>query len=167
MKNYIAVLTLIATLGLASTTLANPKTPQPPQEENLEIILKAEGILPASDKIVKIPLKFSEIPKALMDQLIDSAKYSVMIWSDTILEGDYHAKDEARLDKVEEVRNQKGQLLGYRLTYSAEAWETSDCKYDSQHDSTLAGCKKGRIVEIGFVSTDMKQSAQEKAAEFF
>lgn len=78
------------------------------------------------------------------------------IWGDTILEGDYAAEGNTRLDKIVQLfRNDE--LIGYLITYSERAWNTSDCQYDGIHDSTLAGCVEGRIYESSYVSIDFKE----------
>ncbi len=75
------------------------------------------------------------------------AKHQAQIWADTILEGDYRAAGDTRLDKVEAFF--KGEeLVAYRITYSERAWYTGEC-HPSQ---PLQGCEEGRIAEASFVS---------------
>ncbi len=90
------------------------------------------------------------------------------IWGDTILEGDYQAINRTRLDILEEL-SKNGIVIGYRVTYSQKAWETSHCHYDSESKQGIETCTPGRIVESGFVSKDFKQSFRDEnsIAEFF
>ena len=77
------------------------------------------------------------------------------IWGDTILEGDYLAANEILLDGVELV--QVGtQILGYRITYSAAAVETTACAPSESYAQALENrCARGRILESSFVSLDL------------
>lgn len=86
------------------------------------------------------------------------------IWADTILEGEYLAESEVRLDSIEIARS--GELfLGYRITYSSVAYETMDCDSDRQLESCIAG----RIVESTFVSPNLQSWIRDDRhlAEFF
>ncbi|MGZ3691827.1 MAG: hypothetical protein ACXVAX_10005 [Pseudobdellovibrio sp.] len=78
------------------------------------------------------------------------------IWADTILEGDYVADGKTRIDRIYKLYK-NNQLLAYMLTYSEKAWDTSNCRYDGFHVTSLQGCTEGRIVETSFVSTDFKE----------
>jgi hypothetical protein len=75
------------------------------------------------------------------------------IWADTILEGDYATDYKTRLDKAVAVF-EGPVLVAYYITYSEGAWDTATCKYDGINDSTLSGCKAGRIVESVYLSPD-------------
>lgn len=83
------------------------------------------------------------------------AHAQAQIWGDTILEGDYAADGKTRLDRVQELFK-SGKRIGYLITYSEKAWDTSECTYDGIHDDTLKDCKPGRIVESSFVSADYR-----------
>ena len=84
------------------------------------------------------------------------AKKQAQIWGDTILEGDYVADGNTRLDEVRELRiNNK--TAGYLITYSEKAWNISDCAYDGLHPDSLNECLAGRIVESSYVSLDLKE----------
>jgi hypothetical protein len=85
------------------------------------------------------------------------------IWADTILEGEYESLGATRLDGVEGVYR-KDQLVGYRITYSAQAWSTADCSYDSRDKATLVSCTPGRIVESAFVALDFKTWQRDEKA---
>lgn len=83
------------------------------------------------------------------------ARTQAQIWADTILEGDYAASGFTRLDRVLQLQK-SGRPLGYQIRYSEKAWDTAECRYDGVHDSTLAGCRPGRIFEESFVSPDFR-----------
>ncbi len=86
------------------------------------------------------------------------------IWADTILEGEYLAEAEVRVDSIEIARAGE-QLLGYRITYSSVAYETMDCDSSRQLDT----CTAGRIVESTFVSPNLESWVRDDRhfAEFF
>ena len=71
------------------------------------------------------------------------------IWGDTILEGDFAADEAVTLDLVQKVM-QSGEFLGYRITYSSMAWDTSGCR--AEHAGYDPDCVEGRIVESTFVA---------------
>jgi len=89
------------------------------------------------------------VVKRLKAAAIDQAQ----IWADTILEGDYATDYKTRLDKAVAVFEGPN-LVAYYMTYSEGAWDISTCKYDGINDSTLSGCKAGRIVESVYLSPD-------------
>ncbi len=64
------------------------------------------------------------------------------VWADTILEGDYQAEGETRLDAVFALYRD-GQLIGYRIVYSERAWD-------------MVTRESGRIVEASFISPSLK-----------
>jgi len=92
------------------------------------------------------------IVKRLKAAAIDQAQ----IWADTILEGDYATDYKTRLDKAVALY-ESGSLVAYYITYSEGAWDTSTCRYDGINDSTLSGCKAGRIVESVYLSPDFSE----------
>lgn len=75
------------------------------------------------------------------------------IWADTILEGDYATDYQTQLDRAE-IIYEGGDVVAYYITYSEGAWDTATCNYDGINDSTLSGCKKGRIVESVYLAPD-------------
>ena len=107
--------------------------------------------------------EFAALPRAIKKQLQESAHDLAQIWGDTILEGDYYAENKVRLDLVEKLIK-ADKHVGYRITYSSKAWDTSDCDFDSEVQSSLAQCHEGRIVESGFLSLDFGQASQDFAA---
>lgn len=77
------------------------------------------------------------------------------IWADTILEGDYVADGRTRLDKVT-LLYQEDHIIGYKITYSEQAWYTGECDFAYNIKESLKDCPEGRIVESSFVSLDFK-----------
>lgn len=103
-------------------------------------------------KLVAVDLHNShELPRALLTKLQrTSAEVANNIWPDTIFEGGVvSAEDQITLEQVSLVFNSEGHI-GYRLTYSAVAYNMDICS--DFHDVTT--CQKGRIVESAFVSND-------------
>lgn len=84
------------------------------------------------------------------------AKKQAQVWGDTILEGDYVAAGDTRLDEVRALKI-KGSLVGYLITYSETAWNISDCAYDGLHPESLNDCLQGRIIESSYVSPDLRE----------
>lgn len=83
------------------------------------------------------------------------ATYQAQIWGDTILEGDYQADGNTRLDVVTFLYK-NNYLIGYRISYSERAWYTGDCDYTGENEENLINCTEGRIFESTFVSPDFK-----------
>ena len=95
------------------------------------------------------------IESDLLKAMTRIAKTQAQVWADTILEGDFVADGYTRLDRIDEIYKHNI-LIGYRITYSEKAWDTSDCSYDGIRDSTLVDCTPGRIVESSYVTPDWK-----------
>lgn len=74
-------------------------------------------------------------------------------WADTILEGDFVAQGDVAVEKIEAVRKDDqtvtatGEFVGYRVTYSARAYDVSECNASKN----LSQCRAGRIVESSFI----------------
>lgn len=77
------------------------------------------------------------------------------IWADTILEGDYYAEGNTRLDTVIALYKNH-EFIGYKIVYSERAWYTGECNFDGADESALLDCQEGRIHESTFVSPDFK-----------
>lgn len=93
----------------------------------------------------------------------DVAKQQAKIWADTILEGDYSAAGDTRVDRVEAVFDQTSgqeQLVAYRIVYSEKAWYTADC--DPRRGKEL--CEEGRIEEASFVSPSVESWMRDDSA---
>lgn len=91
------------------------------------------------------------LPREIVESLAKVSRSQSNIWADTILEGEYEADGNTRLDRIEAMF--KGEsLIAYRVTYSEKAWYLMGCQYDYQNKATLEGCQEGRIVESSYVS---------------
>lgn len=105
--------------------------------------------------------------KEILSKLSTIAIKQAQIWADTILEGDYVAEGNTRVDRVT-LLSEKGKSVGYLVTYSEKAWNISDCLYDGLRPDSLAGCVSGRIVESSYVSLDFSRYFyDEKTAAVF
>ncbi len=83
------------------------------------------------------------------------------IWSDTILEGDFEAAGDTRVDLVQGVFA-GDKLIAYRVTFSETAWSTAQCDYNPADKSTLVSCASGRIVESMFITLDLRNSERDE-----
>lgn len=106
-----------------------------------------------------LKLSLEEIPAqsadpTMLQDLSEAAFDLAQVWGDTILESDYEADEEISMDRIEVVRID-GDIAGFRLSYSANAYD---------HANKIPG----RIRESGFVTSDgSKGFADPKAfAEF-
>lgn len=72
--------------------------------------------------------------------LFGVAKAQAQIWGDTILEGDYRAKGDTRLDQIS-VLKRGGRVLAYRIVYSETARSPEG---------------PGRIIEGSWVYSDLR-----------
>ncbi len=111
------------------------------------------------------PFSRSEIYNQSEDQNINPELKKILqrisfkqaqVWGDTILEGDYAAAGNTRLDRVFNLFKNE-EHIGYLITYSERAWDTSNCLYDGIHDATLLSCTEGRITESSYVSLNFKE----------
>ena len=89
----------------------------------------------------------SPLPQDVRETLALIADDQAQIWADTILESDFTA-DEAVVVEAVEIIQTRSEFLGYRVTYSSKAIDTSTC--DPRVDIAL--CDSGRIVESSLVS---------------
>ncbi len=107
------------------------------------------------------------LPTSLYNNLLSAAFNQAQIWGDTILEGDYAADGNVRLDEVIIIQ-QNTQVLGYVITYSERAWYVGQCAYVFNRPESLNSCEEGRIQETSFISNSFKEIevAQNKFADF-
>ena len=82
----------------------------------------------------------SSLPDPVARALAMHAKSQAQIWGDTILEGDYEAKGDTRIDRVFAVRG-GGRLVAYRVFFSETARSPEG---------------PGRIVEAVWVHPNLK-----------
>jgi hypothetical protein len=92
----------------------------------------------------------SNVEKNLNRVAYDQAQ----VWADTILEGDYYADGQTRLDSVITLYK-NDEFIGYKIAYSERAWFTGDCDFNDD-DAALRNCQEGRIQESTYVSPDFK-----------
>jgi len=107
------------------------------------------------------------LPNSVRNVLVVRAVEQAQIWGDTILEGEYTADGNTRLDTVIAIRNNQT-VIGYGIRYSEKAWYTGDCSYSSTNPQSLRSCREGRIQEVSFVSTDLMEAEvdQNQFADF-
>jgi len=132
MKSYILILTLLWSFSAF---------PSP-------ILPIVEG--PQVQRKILSAAEVAALPAHIQSQLQTAAIELAQIWGDTILEGDYEAAEEVRIDQVERLYLSLA-FVAYRISYSSEAFETSSGS-------------RGRIVESGFLSSDFKQISRDAAA---
>lgn len=80
------------------------------------------------------------LPNPVLRTLGTAAKDQAQIWADTILEGDYEAAGDTRLDLVQAIRR-GDRLIAYRIQYS----ETANSPWG-----------RGRIVETAYVHSNLR-----------
>lgn len=102
-------------------------------------------------KLVSVDSPSHELPRALLRRLNSLAsEIANNIWPDTIFEGGVvSAEDNINLESVELVMNSAGHI-GYRITYSAVAYNMDQC-VDYNNVRT---CQVGKIYESAYVSED-------------
>lgn len=83
-------------------------------------------------------------------RLAEIADEQAQAWADTILEGDYLAETKLEVERIEAAVSGT-EFVGYRVTYSSQAYETSDC--DAQKD--ISSCTPGKIVESTLVAPEL------------
>jgi hypothetical protein len=87
------------------------------------------------------------LPVDIHNRIVRIAQEQADGWADTILEGDYVSESLIDVEQIEVVR-ESGQFVGYRVTYSAAAYDVSEC--DAGKDLSL--CRAGRIQEASYIS---------------
>jgi hypothetical protein len=109
--------------------------------------------------LTPVDLSKNTLPSDVRTQLEAISEDQAQIWGDTILEGDYVAEAAVKLEGVEVVQL-NSTFMGYRVTYSSVAFDTSDCNPDLD----LKACTPGRIVESSFVAPTLKSWIRDTAA---
>jgi len=142
------MLLLTAILGLSSQLLANEISEFEKEVHDAQKIcmnLRCE----------KSPLKILDVDPTQERELISklaviSTEIANNSWADTILESGVVTSDDLiTLNKIQLVMNKDG-LRGYRISYSAVAYNMDIC----EDYSKVQTCQKGRIIESAFISTD-------------
>lgn len=103
------------------------------------------------------------LPTTVQAQIAEIADDQFQIWGDTILEGDYVAENNLNIDQIQLVHVGSA-FVGYRVTYSAVAYETGHC--DPRKASTV--CPRGHIREASYIAPDFNAWTRdtEALAEF-
>lgn len=161
MKTIFAVLAFCLPMLFSGNALADAKGPggdafyeliityRQSCEQDCRAPFKGEAVFDASQT------EHSPLPVATQEHLKAVAFNQAQIWGDTILEGDYVSAGETQLDRVL-VLYKNDEVIGYKITYSEQAWFTGECEYDANDESTLNKCTPGRIRESSFVSPDFR-----------
>jgi hypothetical protein len=116
-------------------------------ESNCQGEYQNEVVFSLREQLNKIGIANSEVLKKIS---IDQAQ----IWGDTILEGDYVADGQTRLDQASALYKNR-ELIGYKIKYSEKAWYVGNCEYNGS-ESSLVDCDAGRIIEVSYVSADLQ-----------
>lgn len=107
-------------------------------------------------EVIKLDSQTQKYLKMVADEMSQ-------IWGDTILEADYYSDDETQIEQIQTLY-QGSSLLGYRITYSAPAWDTSSCNFRTEETTSLLKCRSGKIIESAFVSVDFMRFFQDSFA---
>ncbi len=157
---FIKAILLLCCLTVSSLTLADEMGPDARefestlqsfshhcQEMQCQLPYKSNAIFTRQEVAALTDPLYSTLNKVAFEQ--------AQIWSDTILEGDYQAAGQTRLDQIYALY-ENDILIGYRITYSEQAWDTSSCDYyngtGQSREDALRSCPEGRILESSFVS---------------
>jgi hypothetical protein len=117
----------------------------------------------STDQLTRVTVTPAQLNPEVFQRLQQKVEELATIWGDTILEGDYYADEKVQIDQITEL-SKNGALVGYYVTYSSQAWDTSTCEFDSDDLSTLESCESGRITEGGFISSDFRDISRDNTA---
>lgn len=155
---------MIKLLGLLTLILLQlPVMANASNDQFLDYLKSQGAITPANfltREIYSYSMDLVEVDESLHEQLLSIAQSQSEVWVDTILEGDVASIGDIRLDEIEELKDGK-LLLGYRITYSQQAWGTADCDLSEltseqyRNPASFAQCAEGRISESAFVTADL------------
>ena len=150
----IATLTLLMTILLASrSVLAASKF-----EMQVRSAQKSCPTLACSKSTLQLRKltgdELRRLSPATLKSLKEVGNYvSRTLWPDTILEGPFYVQFQIRVEKVERVI-EKGSAIGWRVTYSDQAWNIDTCNFDERNMKTLEKCEAGRIFESAFADNN-------------
>lgn len=140
-----------------------PFSAQASNEQFLDYLKTHASITPANFKTTEVysySTDLVEVDESLFEQLLSIAQSQSEVWVDTILEGDVASLGDVRLDEIEQLMDGDS-LLGYRITYSQQAWATGDCDLskatseDLRKPEAFAQCAEGRIYESAYVTANL------------
>lgn len=98
----------------------------------------------------QLNMQIDEAQGAPLNNLDDVAFDLAQVWGDTILESDYEADEKIILERLEVV-SIHGEIVGFRMTYSAQAFD---------HANKVTGV----IRESGFITADGSKSFVDPSA---
>lgn len=153
MKFTSLLLSLAATLTLQSQAFAAHSDDGRKQFEQT-----VEEIVNGAELEIRY-IEVSELPAGEAKRFQEIAEDQANVWHDTILEGDYQLKPDAKLElvEIEEYLDMNATPVAYRITYSHAAWATGSCDVDYDSDEpSYEDCTEGAISESTFVSWDLK-----------
>ena len=105
-----------------------------------------------------------ELSKETRESLRNAGKELAQnIWPDTILEGPFYVLFNVRMDRIEKI-TYKNNFIGWRISYSDQAWDIESCSFSEENLDSLKECHSGRIIESGFVSADFKDMFRDDTA---
>lgn len=107
-------------------------------------------------EVIKLDSQTQKYLKMVADEMSQ-------IWGDSILEADYFSDDESEIEQIQTL-SQGSSLLGYRITYSAQAFDTSSCDFRTEDRTSFLKCQPGKIIESTFVSADFMRFFQDSYA---
>lgn len=142
---FISALSLSMTASLVASQAAHADNVTPSAKAWAdEVRASVRGNLARLDLVDQAA---SPLPHDVNDTLASIADDQAQVWADTILESDFTAEEGVVVETVETIQSRSA-FLGYRVTYSSKAVDTSTC--DPRLDISL--CDTGRIVESSFVA---------------
>src|ERR1035437_5571076 len=100
-----------------------------------------------------------KLTKRMANKIENTIESSTGSWGDSIYEGEVDGNEtDLKYSTRRLIEKQTGPLLGYKVRFSYEGWETSCAKddYDRTKPETFKDCKKGRIFQTILVTPDLK-----------
>lgn len=100
-----------------------------------------------------------DLTKRMANKIENTIESSTDSWGDSIYEGEVDGIEaDLQYSTRRLIEKRTGNLLGYKVRFSYEGWETSCEKddYDRTKPETFKSCKRGRIFQTILVSPDLK-----------
>lgn len=156
-------ISLAALIGILSSAVAIADQNGPNGDQFYEEVIKYEGFCKDEENcqgefqnevVYSLRDQLNKIGFSNTEALKKISLEQAQIWGDTILEGDYVADGQTRLDHALALYKNR-ELIGYKIQYSEKAWYVGNCDYDG-HEDSLVDCDAGRIIEVSYVSADLQ-----------
>lgn len=148
------LLTLTSLLLFATPSFAGIPTNELKQlRENIEGLNRACARGTCKAPFEKVEL--ANLPPEQIAPFQEIATDLAQVWSDTILEGDYHADGKTYVDSITALYID-GKIFAYRIHYFERAWYVGNCEFNPENPESLSLCDEGRITESSYVSADFK-----------